>query len=246
MLAHALLMQASALPSEEIPSSGVLHMVLQSGPVGMAVLFVLLAASLVCWGIIIERSRDFRKAGIQTRAFLAKFHGGARLAELRDAAERWDRSPVVALFKAAFHEVSQLSVESRSSGSGRALDSDAILDVQRMMQRTAAANVRDMERSLTFLATTASTAPFVGLFGTVWGIMEAFRMIGFTGAASIESYAPGIAEALVATAAGLLAAVPAAVAYNSFLRRVRNTNIEMEEFQFDFVHLLEKRRRKVS
>ncbi|MDH3286000.1 MAG: MotA/TolQ/ExbB proton channel family protein, partial [Acidobacteriota bacterium] len=162
----------------------------------------------------------------------------------RDASEGWQRSPVVSLFKAAFHEVSQLSLES-PTGTGRSLDDDAIEDVQRMMSRSAAANIRDMERSLTFLATTASTAPFVGLFGTVWGIMDAFQRIGMTGAASLETYAPGIAEALIATAAGLLAAVPAAVAYNSFYRQVRNMSIDMEEFQYDFTHLLQKRRRKV-
>jgi biopolymer transport protein TolQ len=223
----------------------VLELILDAGPVGKLVLLVLLAASVVCWGIIVERARSFRTAARETRAFLARFHGGARLAELRDLSETWKRSPIVSLFKAAFHEVSQLSLERGSSG-GRALDDDAIADVQRMMSRSAAANLRDMERSLTFLATTASTAPFVGLFGTVWGIMDAFQRIGLTGAASLETYAPGIAEALIATAAGLLAAVPAAIAYNSFHRQVRTMSIEMEEFQYDFTHLLQKRRRRVD
>ncbi len=227
----------------DLGGSSVLDLILQAGPVGKLVLFVLLAASVVGWGIIVERLRLFRAASRETRAFLSRFHGGARLAELRDASEGWHRSPVVALFKAAFHEVSQLSLET-DTGIGRSLDDDAIDDVQRMMSRSAAANIRDMERSLTFLATTASTAPFIGLFGTVWGIMDAFQRIGMTGAASLETYAPGIAEALIATAAGLFAAVPAAVAYNSFYRQVRNMSIEMEEFQYDFTHLLQKRRRR--
>ena len=154
-----------------------------------------------------------------------------------------NHSPVAALFKAAFHEVSQNSIE---GAGGRTLDADSIEDVERMIARTAAARTREMERSLTFLATVASTSPFVGLFGTVWGIMDAFARIGISGAASIESYAPGIAEALVATAAGLAAAVPAAIAYNSFLRQVRIMTIEMEEFQLDFVHLLQKRRRRAG
>jgi biopolymer transport protein TolQ len=154
-----------------------------------------------------------------------------------------NQSPVAALFKAAFHEVSQHSVE---GAAGRTLDEDSIEDVERMIARTAAARTRELERSLTFLATVASTSPFVGLFGTVWGIMDAFARIGTSGAASIEAYAPGIAEALVATAAGLAAAVPAAIAYNSFLRQVRVMTIEMEEFQLDFVHLLQKRRRRAG
>ena len=223
----------------------VLDLVLQAGPVAKFVLLVLGVASLVSWGLIVERYRMFRRARTETRQFLHRFHGGARLAELRDSSERWNDSPVAALFKAAFHEVSQLSLESGGSV-GRTLDEDAIADVQRMMERTAAASTRNMERSLTFLATTASTAPFVGLFGTVWGIMTAFQRIGASGSASLEAYAPGIAEALIATAAGLAAAIPAAVAFNSFLRQVRILSIEMEEFQYDFVHLLHKRRRRTD
>ena len=228
-----------------LAQSHVIDLILDAGPVGKLVLVILFVASMVVWGIVVERARTFRAAGRETRAFLAKFHGGSRLSELRDDAEDWNASPVVSLFKAAFHEVSQLSLE-QGSAPGRVLDTDAIADVERMMARTTASSIRDMERSLTFLATTASTAPFVGLFGTVWGIMDAFQRIGLTGAATIESYAPGIAEALIATAAGLAAAVPAAVAYNSFLRQVRSASIEMEEFQYDFIHLLQKRRRQVG
>lgn len=223
--------------------TNVTQLVMDAGPVGKLVLVLLVVASVVSWALIVERSRAFRRAASETRAFLTKFHGGARLADLADMAKSMARSPVVALFRAAFHEVSQHSVE---GSAGRVLDDNAIGDVERMIARTAAARTRELERSLTFLATVASTSPFVGLFGTVWGIMDAFMRIGTSGATSIESYAPGIAEALVATAAGLVAAVPAAIAYNSFLRRVRVMTIEMEEFQLDFVHMLQKRRRRVA
>lgn len=223
----------------------IVDLVMQAGLVGKLVLLTLSILSIVGWGVIIERYRSFRRAGRETRLFLGRFHGGARLAELRDLSETWKHSPIASLFKAAFHEVSQLSLESKT-GVGRILDEDAIADVKRMMERTAAANLRNMERSLTFLATTASTAPFIGLFGTVWGIMTSFQRIGATGSASLEAYAPGIAEALIATAAGLAAAIPAAVAFNSFLRQVRIMSIEMEEFQYDFVHLLQKRRRRID
>ena len=234
------------MPLPHLAESGhsVIDLVMQAGIVGKLVLLSLVLASVFCWGIVIERYRSFRRAGRETRLFLQRFHGGARLAELRDLSEKWNHSPVAALFKAAFHEVSQLKME--ISGGGRALDRDAIADVKRMMERTAAANTRNMEKSLTFLATTASTSPFVGLFGTVWGIMTSFQAIGATGSASLEAYAPGIAEALIATAAGLGAAIPAAVAFNSFLRQVRIMNIEMDEFQYDFIHLLQKRRRRVD
>ncbi len=230
------------------PSAGhadVLSLVLDAGPVGKFVLALLLVASVVSWGIIIERWRHFRRASGETRSFLSRFHGGARLPELRDLSEPWTRSPVVALFKAAFHEVSQLPVE-RDAAGRMLLDDDSVDDVKRMLERTAAANTRGLERSLTFLATTATTAPFVGLFGTVWGIMESFRRIGMSGAANLESYAPGIAEALIATAVGLFAAIPAAIGYNSLLRRVRISIIEMDEFQYDFIHMLQKRRRRAG
>jgi biopolymer transport protein TolQ len=225
----------------------IIDLVLQAGVVGQLVLLLLVVASIVSWGIIVERYRTFRRAGRETRAFLAKFHGGARLAELRDLSERWDASPIASLFKAAFHEVSQLSLDPpRTTNGGRTLDEDAIADVKRMMERAAAANARSLERSLSFLATTASTSPFVGLFGTVWGIMGSFQQIGATGSASLEAYAPGIAEALIATAAGLGAAIPAAVAFNAFLQQIRIMNIEMDEFQYDFIHLLQKRRRRTD
>jgi biopolymer transport protein TolQ len=225
--------------------SDILSLVLDAGPVAKCVLALLLLASVISWGIIIERTRHFRQANAETRGFLARFHSGARLAELRDVAERWNHSPVVSLFKAAFHEVSQLSLEGQG-GVGRPIDDDSVEDVKRMMERAAAANTRSIERSLTFLATCATTAPFLGLFGTVWGIMESFRRIGMSGASNLEAYAPGIAEALIATAAGLFAAIPAAVGYNSLLRQVRVMIIEMDEFQYDFIHLLSKRRRRAG
>ncbi len=224
--------------------SDILTLVMDAGPVAKMILAVLLVASVISWGIIIERTRHFRRANAETRGFLARFHGGARLAELRDLAEQWTRSPVVGLFKAAFHEVSQLSLE--GAGAGRSLDEETVEDVKRMMERTAAANTRNIERSLTFLATCASTSPFIGLFGTVWGIMESFRRIAMSGASNLEAYAPGIAEALIATAVGLFAAIPAAIAYNSLLRQVRVMIIEMDEFQYDFIHLLSKRRRRAG
>ena len=225
-----------AVTSPANPS--VIDLVLQAGPVGKATLLVLLVASIVSWGIILERARTFRRARRETQAFLAKFHSGSRLSDLRDQAQKWTRSPVVGLFKAAFHEVSQLSMD--ASGAGRALDDDAVEDVTRMISRAAAANLRDIERSLTFLATTASTAPFIGLFGTVWGIMTAFQAIGATGASNLAIVAPGIAEALIATAAGLFAAIPAVYFYNHFTHEVKLFAADMDDFALEFLNICER------
>lgn len=224
--------------------SSVLDLVWTAGPVGKTVLAFLLGLSVVCWGIILERYVTFRRAARENAAFLQHFHSKTSLAKLRDLAGGVKGSPVVALFKAAFHEVSQFSVDGISPG--RTFDEDAVEDVRRMMSRTAASTMRDLERSLTLLATTASASPFIGLFGTVWGIMDAFRRIGMSGAASIEAFAPGIAEALITTAAGLVAAVPAVIAYNSFVRQVRVMGIDMDDFQLEFIHLLEKQRRRTA
>ena len=136
------------------------------------------------------------------------------------------------------NEVSQLAMD--PSVSGRALDDDAVEDVKRMMSRTAASNLRDIERSLTFLATTASTSPFIGLFGTVWGIMDAFHGIGKSGSASLAVVAPGISEALVATAIGLIAAIPAVIAYNHFLNKVNVLIGEMDNFSQEMLNVVQR------
>jgi biopolymer transport protein TolQ len=228
---------------------GFWQMLLGVGPVEWVVLILLTVVSIVCWGIIAERWVTFRKAERQTDSFLERFRSGASLAELRDFVEPLAYSPVVALFKAAFSEISQLRIRpgAEQSAGTRGLDDAAVADVQRMLERTGEAEMRELERTITFLATTASAAPFVGLFGTVWGIMISFLDIyneyQGSGVPRISEYASGIAAALVATAAGLGAAIPAVVAYNSFLRRIRVMRSEMDEFCYDFVHLLEKKRR---
>jgi biopolymer transport protein TolQ len=230
---------------------GFWQMLMEVGWVEWAVLLLLAGISVVCWGIIAERWVTFRKADQQTHAFHDKFRTGASLAELRDFVEPFQYSPVVALFKAAFREISQLRVRRDEGASGsvptRGLDEAAVADVQRMLERTGESEIRELERTITFLATTASAAPFIGLFGTVWGIMMSFLDIyneyQGTGVPRLSEYASGIAAALVATAAGLGAAIPAVIGYNSFLRRIRVMRSEMDEFAYDFIHLLEKKRR---
>jgi len=230
---------AMLLAATPAPSATVLDLVRQSGPMARTVLLVLLGVSVVSWGIIAERWRTFRKAESETETFLERFREGGKLSELREACEPARFSPVVALFKAGFMELQRGAGRSPSESPGR-IDRRVLDGVQRMLQRTANAQIRGLENALTFLATTASVTPFVGLFGTVWGIMNAFQGIGAAGTASLVAYAPGIAEALVTTAAGLAAAIPAVVAFNHFNRRVRVLSTQMEEFATDFVHLIEQ------
>ncbi len=211
-------------------------LVWESGPMGKFVLFVLIAFSVISWGIVAERWRRFRRAEAETDSFLDRFHQGGGLAAIQDETSKLKWSPVAEVYRAGFREISLNPV-----GEG-AVRGEALEAVDRMLRKSSGVQLTELERSLGFLATTASASPFIGLFGTVWGIMNAFRSIGVQGTASIAAYAPGIAEALVATAAGLIAAVPAVIAYNHFQARLGSMESLIEEFRADFLHRLQGRR----
>ena len=220
-------------------NTSIVELVRESGPMAKAVLSLLALFSIVSWGIISERWFTFRRAEAQTQTFLERFRRVGKLSDLADSVEDDHHSPVVALFQAGYDELRRGAGRAPSENPGH-IERRVMAGIERMLLRTANAETRNLERRLTFLATTASVAPFIGLFGTVWGIMNAFRGIGAAGAASVAAYAPGIAEALVTTAAGLAAAIPAVIAYNHFNRRVRVLNTQMDEFATDFVHLIEQ------
>ena len=200
------------------------------------VLFVLVAFSVVSWGIMLERWRTFGKAQRESDVFLDRFKKGGGLAAIQDATANLKSSPLAGLFRAAFREISL------NPPAGESADSATISALDRVLRKSTSVQVTDLEKSLGFLATTAGATPFIGLFGTVWGIMNAFRGIGVSGTASLAAYAPGIAEALVATAAGLAAAIPALIGYNHFQRRLRLFEASMEEFSADMVHRVLGRR----
>jgi len=211
--------------------------VMRSGPMAKFVLVVLILFSVASWGIIAERFRTYRKAERETDRFLAAFHEGGGLAAVQDATKSLQWSPVADIYRAGFREISLNPLPQGTTLEGAHLDA-----FDRILRKNAQAQLTDLERSLGFLATTASATPFIGLFGTVWGIMNAFRGIGATGQASLAAYAPGIAEALVATAAGLAAAIPAVIGYNHFLGRLRAMDARIEEFIADFTHRVQGRK----
>ena len=209
----------------------------ESGAMGRFVLTVLLVFSVVSWGIIAERFRTFRKAERETDAFLAHFRRGGGLAGIQDATTTLRESPLAEVFRAGFREISL-----NPPASGTAPVGDELEALDRILRKSALVQSARLERSLGFLATTASATPFIGLFGTVWGIMKAFHGIGAAGAATLAAYAPGIAEALVTTAAGIGAAIPAVIAYNHFLARLRGMDARTDEFIADFIHRVQGRR----
>jgi biopolymer transport protein TolQ len=213
------------------------HLVMDAGPMAKFVLLILAGFSIASWSIIAERLRRFRRAEDESRRFLERFHQGGGLAAIQDDTTQLAWSPLADIYRAGFREISL-----NPPAEGGAFRGESLVTVDRMLRKNATVQISELERSLGFLATTASATPFIGLFGTVWGIMNAFRGIGVTGTASLAAYAPGIAEALVATAAGLAAAIPAVIGYNHFLSRLRNMDSQIEEFLADFMHRIQGRR----
>jgi biopolymer transport protein TolQ len=200
--------------------------------VQLAVLGSLLLASVVCWGIIVHKARVLRTARRHNARFLHAFRAANELPFMSAAARRFAHAPMARLFRIAYQQVEAAAERRRVTPEGDTLviSSAALEQVRRTLATRQAEEMEHLESGLPFLATTASVSPFVGLLGTVWGIMEAFHAIGRGTGASLAVVGPGISEALVATAAGLAAAIPAVVAYNYYLNRLRRLEGEIDIF----------------
>ena len=219
----------------------VIDMVLGSGPVVRAVLFILVAFSVGCWGIALAKGVEMRRARRQSERFIDIFWDAKNLAAIQAACVDLKESPVAQVFRSGYQELQRLTKAKRGNpGGDDEPEFGGLENVQRAIARARTQEVTRLERGLTFLATTASTAPFIGLFGTVWGIMTAFRGLSTTTSSSIQAVAPGIAEALIATAVGLAAAIPAVVMYNRFARQVRVLSAEMDTFASEFLNIAER------
>ena len=201
-----------------------IQLILQAGYVVKGVLIILLFFSIVSWAIIFFKQRYFSKANKESEQFLRAYRSSKDAKDLYQATRNLTISPIANLFKAVYSD------EIRKEKS----------DTKRLLKRYGALESAKLEKYLNFLATTGSTTPFIGLFGTVWGIMNSFRNIGSAGAASLAVVAPGIAESLIATAAGLVAAIPAVIAYNYYLSMARRMIIEMEDFSEELLDFFTK------
>ncbi len=219
-----------------------LRLVLSSGPVVQGVLYLLVLGSISSWAVILRKARRVRKARKLSEQFLDYFWENKNLSSVNDRSQDLKASPVAQVFRAGYQELVRLTRarQARSEDEGMTSELGGIANVERAMRRATTQELTDLERSLTFLATTASAAPFVGLFGTVWGIMNAFLGLSSTQTSTIQAVAPGIAEALIATATGLFAAIPAVVAYNHFARQIRVLAAEMENFASEFLNIAER------
>jgi biopolymer transport protein TolQ len=221
---------------------GMLDFFRQAGPMAKAILALLALMSLGSWAIMIGKLVQLRRADQQSERFLEAFHRSQRFSEVNAQAGKLRSSPLVGIFQAGYAEIDgQIkNAQGPDAGERKAYRITSLPALQRTLTRSASVEVQTLARWVTFLATTAAAAPFIGLFGTVWGIMDAFRDIGLTGSTSIVAVAPGIAEALINTAAGLGAAIPALVGYNYFSHRVRLMRSRLEDFALEFLNLAER------
>jgi biopolymer transport protein TolQ len=248
-LALALQVQGAASPDGGM-GGNLLGLILRAGLVAKFVLLVLLLFSVASWGVILYKLWTFRRGERQTATFLDVFRKSSKFSEVHAVCKTLADSPLVGIFQAGYAELNtQLRQQAPGSVTAQTiapgvpqsrptLKSLAALD--RALLRASALEINKLEHRVTFLATTASITPFIGLFGTVWGIIGAFEGIGSTASTSLAVVAPGIAEALVATAAGLFAAIPAVYFYNMLAQRVKLSATQMDDFSLEFLNIAER------
>lgn len=240
----ALLLQAEGGAVPEGTSTSIVRLIADSSPISKVILLVLAIFSIVSWSVILYKLWTFRRAARQSASFLDVFRRSNKFSEVQAVCRSLNDSPLVGLFQAGYTELTaQLRQPGGAEGPPPAAARPVLKSlnaVDRALMRASVVEVNKLEKRIPFLATTASIAPFVGLFGTVWGIMAAFQGIGQTGSTNLGVVAPGIAEALVATAAGLFAAIPAVYFYNSLSNGVKLFASEMDDFAMEFLNIVER------
>lgn len=205
----------------------IVDMVRQMGAVAQMVLVILFIFSILSWSIILSKWSSLRRARRQSGRFLRAFRRAQRLQDVAAVSDQFKPSPLVPVFESAYDEF-------RRQGESN------VPAVQRAAQIASSEELTRLERRLPWLATTGAVAPFIGLFGTVWGIVDAFASLGNASAATLRAVAPGVSEALITTAAGLAAAIPAVIAYNMFTHRMREFGARMDEFSLELVNMIER------
>jgi biopolymer transport protein TolQ len=242
LYAFALQVQGAAAV-DSAASHDILSLIARSSPLNKAVLLILVLFSIASWGIILYKLWSLGRAERQSATFLDVFRKSSKFSEVQAVCKNLNDSPLVGVFQAGYAELNTQLRQAAPVAPGAAapratLKSLTALD--RALLRAATVEVNRLEDRVSFLATTASITPYIGLFGTVWGIMTAFQGIGATGSTNLGVVAPGIAEALIATAAGLFAAIPAVYFYNHLTLRVKLLTSEMDDFSLEFLNISER------
>jgi biopolymer transport protein TolQ len=228
----------------------IFYLIRSSGPMVLFVLMLLLLFSVTTWTIIVVKFRYLRRVFRESALFMDFFWKSRDLSEAFAQAKQMRFSPIARVFRIGYVELKKVSQagQETKNGSRTGEDSEPSMriqyhgseNIQRAMRRGINTEITRMTRMVPFLATTGNTAPFIGLFGTVWGIMNSFHQIGQMGSASLATVAPGISEALIATAAGLAAAIPAVIAFNHFMQKIKIIETELQGFSSDFLNIVER------
>ncbi len=226
----------------------VFDMVVHAGFIVQLVLLLLLIFSIVSWAIILMKYFNIRKVRKENELFLNSYMKSSKLSELFLDAKQYRNSTLAEVFRTGYAELTKLTKAGRGTSPGKdapeggahGIEIAGIDNVERAMNRACGEQTTRLEAALGFLATTGSASPFIGLFGTVWGIMDTFKGIGARGSATLAVVAPGISEALIATAAGLAAAIPAVIAYNYYLNRVKTMTLDMDNFASELLNIVER------
>jgi len=225
-----------------------LSMVLEAGAMVQFVLLLLLVFSVVSWAIILMKYKVLKRVKKDNDGFLDAYMKGSKLSEIFPETKKYPDSTIAEVFRSGYTELIKVTKVIRESLMGREADAgDAssvemnnIDNIERALNRARDSETTKLENALGFLATTGSASPFIGLFGTVWGIMDTFKGIGARGSATLAVVAPGISEALIATAAGLAAAIPAVIFYNYYINRVKAMSLEMDNFSSELLNIIER------
>jgi biopolymer transport protein TolQ len=213
----------------------IVRLILEADLIVQFVLAALVLMSVACWAIILQKASRLSSASRQSARFLDLFWASKRLDEVYEKCGAYRHSPVAEVFRSGYQEL--MKITAAGTEGKRA---DATENLTRTLRRATAVESTSLEQYITFLGTTGSTAPFIGLFGTVWGILRAFQKLGSGGPATIDIVGPDIAHALIATAVGLAAAIPAVIAYNYFNNSIRVLNTEMDNFSADFLNIVKR------
>lgn len=233
-MTNVLLTALPTPPPGANPNAGVLELLSQATPVSKLAMLMLLVFSIISWAIIIFKLVEYNRARKNSSVFVNHFRKTKNFSEINQFASTLVNSPLAAIFRYGYKELSQ---QMGAGNDGQKINMECI---HRSLLRASNAEITRLERLNGFLATTASVSPFVGLFGTVWGIFTAFQQIGEQMNANLATVAPGIAEALIATALGLFAAIPAVIFYNLLLNKLKVIISSMEDFVMEFLNVSEK------
>ena len=239
----ALFLQADSGAVPEGTSTSIVRLIADSSSISKVVLLILALFSVVSWSVILYKLWTFRRAARQSASFLDVFRRSNKFSEVQAVCRSLNDSPLVGLFQSGYTELTAQLRQASGADVPPAVGRPALKSltaVDRALMRASVVEVNKLEKRIPFLATTASIAPFIGLFGTVWGIMAAFQGIGQTGSTNLGVVAPGIAEALVATAVGLFAAIPAVYFYNHLSNSVKLFASEMDDFAMEFLNIVER------